>query len=146
MVEVRLLQAMAADTPTDALHFLQDALKMAQPEGFIRTFVDQGEPMKALLERSKSQGGELKEYILILLSAFGETGRVSITQTLVEPLSERELDVLRLLEQGMSNGEIAQRLVVTIGTVKSHVHSIIDKLGVSSRTQAVAQARVLKLL
>jgi LuxR family maltose regulon positive regulatory protein len=88
----------------------------------------------------------LKEYILILLSAFGETGRVSITQTLVEPLSERELDVLRLLEQGMSNGEIAQRLVVTIGTVKSHVHSIIDKLGVSSRTQAVAQARVLKLL
>jgi LuxR family maltose regulon positive regulatory protein len=146
MVEVRLLQSLAADAPEDALHFLRDALKMAQPEGFIRTFVDKGESMKALLERLKSQGGELKEYILTLLSAFGETGRISIPQPLIEPLSERELDVLRLLEQGMSNGEIAKRLVVTIGTVKSHVHSIIDKLEVSSRTQAVAQARVLKLL
>jgi LuxR family maltose regulon positive regulatory protein len=146
MVEVRLLQALAAETPPDALQFLQDALKIAQPEGFIRTFLDKGEPIKALLERFKSQGGELKEYILLLLSAFGESGRISISQPLVEPLSERELDVLRLLEQGMSNGEIARRLVVTIGTVKSHVHSIIDKLGVSSRSQAVVQARILKLL
>ena len=145
-IEVRLLQALAADTPSDALHFLQDALKMAQPEGFIRTFVDKGEPVKALLERLKSQGGEFKEYILTLLSAFGEMGKVPSPQALVEPLSERELDVLRLMEQGMSNGEIAQRLVVTVGTVKSHVHNIISKLGVSSRTQAVAQARVLKLL
>ena len=145
-VEVRLLQALASDTPTEALHFLQDALKMAQPEGFIRTFVDKGEPMKALLERLKSQGGELKGYILTLLSAFVETGRVSISQPQVEPLSDRELDVLRLLDKGLSNGEIAQRLVVTVGTVKSHVHSIISKLGVSSRTQAVAQARILKLL
>ena len=75
MVEVRALQALAADTPDDALHFLQDALKRAQPEGFIRTFVDKGEPMKALLERLKSQGGELKSYILTILAAFGETGR-----------------------------------------------------------------------
>jgi LuxR family maltose regulon positive regulatory protein len=146
MVEARLLQSLAADIPVDALHFLRDALKMAQPEGFIRTFVDKGESMKALLERLKAQGGELKEYILTLLSAFDKTSRVSGLQPLIEPLSERELDVLRLLEQGMSNGEIAKRLVVTIGTVKSHVHSIIDKLEVSSRTQAVAQARVLKLL
>jgi LuxR family maltose regulon positive regulatory protein len=146
MIEVRLLQALAADAPNDALHFLQDALKMAQPEGFIRTFVDKGEPVKALLERLKSQGGDLKEYILSLLSAFGETVRVLAPQALVEPLSERELDVLHLLEQGMSNGEIAKRLVVTIGTVKSHVHSIINKLGVSNRSQAVIQARSLKLL
>jgi LuxR family maltose regulon positive regulatory protein len=146
MVEVRILQALAAETPADALHFLQDALKKAQPEGYIRTFVDKGEPIKALLERLKSQGGEQKEYILMLLSAFGETGRDTAPQPLVERLSERELDVLRLLEKGMSNGEIAQRLVVTIGTVKSHVHSIIDKLGVSSRAQAVAQARLLKLI
>ncbi|MFZ0532602.1 MAG: LuxR C-terminal-related transcriptional regulator, partial [Anaerolineales bacterium] len=146
MVEARLLQSLAADTPVDALHFLRDALKMAQPEGFIRTFVDKGESMKALLERLKAQGGELKEYILTLLSAFDKTSRASGLQPLIEPLSERELDVLRLLEQGMSNGEIAKRLVVTVGTVKSHVHSIIDKLEVSSRTQAVAQARVLKLL
>jgi LuxR family maltose regulon positive regulatory protein len=146
VVEVRALQAMAAATPTDAMHFLEEALKKARPESFIRTFVDKGEPMKALLERLRSQGGESREYILAILAAFGQPCGASPSQLLVETLSERELDVLRLLEQGMSNGEIAQRLVVSIGTVKSHVHSIIDKLGVSSRTQAVAQARVLKLL
>ncbi len=146
MVDVRLLQALAADIPGDALHFLQEALKMAQPEGFIRTFIDKGQPVKALLERLKSQGGELKEYILSLLAAFGDTGKLVKPQGLIEPLSERELEVLRLLDQGLSNGDIAQRLVVTIGTVKSHVHHIIDKLGVNSRIQAVAQAKVLKLI
>ncbi len=88
----------------------------------------------------------MKEYILTLLSAFGETSKIVSPQGLVEPLSERELEVLRLLEQGMSNGEIAQHLVVTVGTVKSHVHNIIDKLGVSNRAQAVVQAKVLKLI
>jgi LuxR family maltose regulon positive regulatory protein len=146
MVEIRLLQALAADNHSDAFHFLHDALKMAQPEGFIRTFVDKGQPVKALLERLKSQGGEQKEYLLTILSAFGELGRVPVPQELVEPLSERELDVLWLLGQGLSNGEIAQRLIISVGTVKTHVHNIIDKLGVSSRAQAVAQARVLKLL
>ena len=146
MVEVRLLQAMATDTPEDALHFLQEALKIAKPEGFIRTFIDKGLPVKALVERLKPQGGELKEYILTLLAAFGDSGKLAKPQNLVESLSEREVEVLLLLAQGMSNGEIAQRLVVTIGTVKSHVHSIIDKLGVSNRMQAVAQARKLKLL
>ncbi|OGO29474.1 MAG: hypothetical protein A2Z16_12015 [Chloroflexi bacterium RBG_16_54_18] len=146
VVEVRVLQAIAATTPADALHFLQDALMRAQPEGFIRTFVDKGEPLKALLERLKSQGGELKEYILTILSAFGERGRVATPQRLVEPLSERELDVLRLVAEGMSNGEIAERLVVSVGTVKTHVHNLLDKLGVSSRTQAIARARELALL
>jgi LuxR family maltose regulon positive regulatory protein len=143
---VRALQALAATTPSDALRFLEDALKQARAEGFIRTFVDKGEPMKALLERLKSRGGGLKEYILSILSAFGETGRASIPQPLVDPLSERELDVLRLVAEGMSNGEIADRLVVSVGTVKTHVHSIIEKMDVHSRTQAVAQARELKLL
>ena len=146
MVEVRLLQSLAADAPAEALQYLQEALKMAQPEGFIRTIVDKGGPVKALLERVKAQGGKLKEYILTLLSVFGEAGKLSVAQSLIEPLSARELEVLGLIERGMSNGEIAHRLVVTIGTVKSHVHSIIDKLGVSSRSQAVAQARILKLL
>ena len=145
-IEVRALQALAATTPSDALRFLEDALKQARAEGFIRTFVDKGEPMKALLERLKSRGGGLKEYILSILSAFGETGRASIPQPLVDPLSERELDVLRLVAEGMSNGEIADRLVVSVGTVKTHVHSIIEKMDVHSRTQAVAQARELKLL
>jgi len=145
-IEVCALQALATTAPADALHFLRDALQMAQPEGFIRTFVDKGEPMKALLERLRSQGGELKEYILTILSAFGRPCRASPSQPLVEPLSERELDVLRLLGQGMSNGEIAKRLVVSVGTVKTHVHSIINKLGVNSRMQAVARAKELALL
>jgi LuxR family maltose regulon positive regulatory protein len=134
-IEIRLLQALAAESPQGALHFMLEALKMAQPEGFIRTFVDKGQPVKALLERLKSQGGESKEYILTLLASFGETNKVSTSQGLVEPLSERELDVLRLMEQGLSNGEIAKRLVVTTGTVKSHVHNIINKLGVSTASR-----------
>jgi ATP/maltotriose-dependent transcriptional regulator MalT len=146
MVEVRLLQSLAANSPEAALGFLQEALNMALSERFIRTFVDKGEPVKKQLERLKSQGGNLKEYILTLLSAFGETSKIVSPQGMVEPLSERELEVLRLLEQGMSNGEIAQRLVVTVGTVKSHVHNIIEKLGVSNRAQAVVQAKVLKLI
>lgn len=146
VIEVLLLQALAADTPAESLHFLEEALQKARPEGFIRLFLDKGEPMQALLERMRSQGGELKEYILTLLAAFGEPGGASLQQPLVEPLSARELEVLRLVAQGMSNGEIAERLVVSVGTVKTHVHSIIDKLGVHSRTQAVARARELDLL
>src|SRR3989304_2054830 len=71
MIDVRAWQALAAETPGDAIRFLQGALMMAQPEGFIRTFVDKGEPMKFLLERMKSEGGEMKDYVLTLLSAFG---------------------------------------------------------------------------
>jgi LuxR family maltose regulon positive regulatory protein len=146
IVEIRLLQALSAESPEGALQFMEEALKMAQPEGFIRTFVDKGEQVKILLERLKSQGGDLKEYILTLLASFGETSKVSASQGLVEPLSERELEVLRLLEQGLSNGGIAERLVVTTGTAKSHVHNIITKLGVSNRAQAVVQAKLLKLI
>lgn len=146
VIEVRALQALAADTPSDAIHFLQSALKMAQPEGFIRTFVDKGEPMKLLLERLKSEGGELKEYILMILSAFGETGKASISQPLVEPMSERELEILRLLADGLSNREIAEKLVISVGTAKSHVHHILEKVGGNSRAQAVAKARELGLL
>lgn len=146
VIEVRTLQALAASEPADALYFLGDALHKAQSEGFVRTFVDKGEPLKALLERLKSQGGELKGYILSLLSAFGEAAGATVPQPFIEPLSGRELEVLRLLAEGLSNGEIAQRLIVSVGTVKTHVHSIIEKLGVSNRTQAVARSRELALL
>jgi LuxR family maltose regulon positive regulatory protein len=145
-VEVHALQALAAPTPAEALQFLEDALNLGHAEGFIRTFVDKGEPMKALLERLKPQGGALKQYILAILAAFGESGKAALPQPLVEPLSERELEVLRLVAEGMSNGEIAEHLVVSLGTVKTHVHSIIEKLDVQSRTQAVARARDLSLL
>jgi LuxR family maltose regulon positive regulatory protein len=110
MVEVRALQALAADSPDAALHFLQDALKRAEPEGYLRTFVDKGEPMQALLNRLKSQKGALKGYIQTVLAAFGETSRATHKQLQVEPLSGREVEVLRLLGQGMSNGEIAKKI------------------------------------
>jgi LuxR family maltose regulon positive regulatory protein len=146
VIEVRTLQALAATTPAEALHFLEDALEQAQPEGFIRTFVDKGEPMKALLERLKSQGGERKPYILKLLAAFGETDRISKPQQLVVPMSERELEILHLLANGLSNRAIAERLVISVGTTKSHVHNILEKLGSDSRMQAVVKARDLNLL
>ena len=147
MIDVCAWQALAADTPKEALQFLQTALKMAQPEGFIRTFVDKGEPMKFLLERMKAEGGELKDYVLTLLSAFGEEKAQGIrNQPLVEAMSERELEILRLMAEGLSNRDIAERLVITVGTAKSHVHHILEKLGTESRMQATAKAREIGLI
>jgi LuxR family maltose regulon positive regulatory protein len=147
MINVRAWQALAAKTPAEAIRFLQDALKMGQPDGFIRAFVDKGEPMKFLLERMRAEGGELKEYVLTLLSAFGER-KVggSKNQPQVEAMSERELEILRLLAEGLSNRDIAERLVITVGTAKSHVHHILEKMGTESRLQAVAKARELGLV
>jgi LuxR family maltose regulon positive regulatory protein len=146
MMETRLLQALATASSTEALQFLREALKMAQPEGFIRTFLDMGKPMKLLLKRLKPEGGELNDYVLTLLSAFGESAGVSKDQPLVEPMSERELEVLRLLADGLSNCEITERLVITVGTAKSHVHHILEKMGTESRMQAAAKARELGLV
>jgi LuxR family maltose regulon positive regulatory protein len=147
MIDVRAWQSLAAETPPDAIRFLQDALKMAQPEKFIRTFVDKGQPMKFLLERMKAEGGELKDYVLTLLSAFGEEKAGGArNQPLVGAMSERELEILRLMAEGLSNREIAERLVITVGTAKSHVHHILEKLGTESRMQAAAKARELGLV
>ncbi|NJD58596.1 MAG: response regulator transcription factor, partial [Anaerolineae bacterium] len=81
-----------------------------------------------------------------ILAAFGPEKSAPGAQPLVEPLSERELEILRLLADGLSNMQIARRLVIGVGTAKSHVHHIIEKLGCTSRTQAVAKARQLNLL
>jgi LuxR family maltose regulon positive regulatory protein len=95
----------------------------------------------------KAEGGELKEYVLTLLAAFGgETAQGSRAQPLVEAMSERELEILRLMEKGLSNREIAERLVITVGTTKSHVHHILEKLGTGSRMQATVKAKELGLL
>lgn len=146
LVEVRALQALAAETPAEAIQFLREALQQAQPEGLIRTFVDKGEPMRALLNRLRSEAGELKAYVLTLLSTFDGPAEASRPQPFLEPMSARELEILRLLAEGHSNREIAERLVVGVGTIKSHVHHILDKLGCDSRAQAAAKARGLGLL
>jgi LuxR family maltose regulon positive regulatory protein len=155
-IEILTLEALAhqarGDT-TQALATLERALSLAEPEGYVRIFLDEGEPMAQLLRQAASRG-IAPEYVGKLLAAFdvSERGSMEIArphsraQPLVEPLSEREMEVLRLLATGLSNREIAEELVVTVGTVKWHLHNIYGKLGVRSRVQAVAQARELALL
>jgi LuxR family maltose regulon positive regulatory protein len=130
-----------------ALSALERALALGEPEGYVRTFVDEGEPMAMLLRLALSQG-MAPNYVARLLAAFGKEIEPTppAMESLVEPLSERELQVLRLVVAGLSNPEIAQELVIAVSTVKSHVNHIYGKLGVESRTQAVVKAQELALL
>jgi LuxR family maltose regulon positive regulatory protein len=134
-----------------ALEDLARALDLAEPEGYARTFLDLGEPMAALLRQVASRGIS-PAYSSKLLAAFGAERKRGLTaapsgaQPLVEPLSDRELEVLQLLADGLSNPEIGRRLFISLPTVKSHTRNIYGKLGVHSRKQAVAQARALGIL
>jgi len=141
----------------EALSALERALTLAEPEGYVRTFVDEGEPMRGLLSqvlvaqqkgRQALSRGIAPNYVARLLAAFGEKAEPAspAMEALVEPLTEREMDVLRLVVAGLSNAEIAEELVIAVSTVKSHVNHIYGKLGVRSRTQAVARAQELALL
>jgi LuxR family maltose regulon positive regulatory protein len=137
-----------------AMQVLAEALALAEPEGFIRLFVDEASPMAQLLARlnasREGEGLRLKEYIHKLLAAVGEqddTHSSSFSlQPLVEPLTQRELEVLQLIAQGLSNDEIGKRLFLALDTVKGHNRRIFDKLQVQRRTEAVARARELRLL
>jgi LuxR family maltose regulon positive regulatory protein len=137
----------------EAMKTLQRALSLAEPEGYVRIFVDAGEPMAELL-RSALRERIMPDYVSVLLASFGTTtgrdGSTGITVPRVKPMSEpitrRELEVLRLLAAGASNQQIAEELVLVTGTVKAHLLNIYRKLDVHSRTQAVARARELRLL
>lgn len=149
-LEILILQALvfsAQGKGTEALPVLQRALTLAEPEGYIRLFVDEGEPMVALLRHAYAHG-IAPGYVAILLSAAGSPtlAAPSPAGSLLEPLTERELDVLRLLVAGLSNAAMARELIITVGTVKSHVNHIYGKLGVQSRSQAIARAHTLHLL
>jgi LuxR family maltose regulon positive regulatory protein len=113
----------------------------------VRTFLDEGEPMAKLLRRALTQG-IAPNYVARLLAAFGEEAPSlsPAMDALVEPLTEREMDVLRLIVAGLSNAEIAEELFVAVSTVKSHVNHIYGKLGVENRIQAVERARTLGLV
>ncbi|MCB9078607.1 MAG: hypothetical protein H6631_13490 [Anaerolineaceae bacterium] len=169
LIKALVLQALvlqALGHTSQALPPLNQALSLAEPEGFIRLFVDEGEPMSNLLRQAHAHG-IAPDYVTKLLAAFdaegagrqsrlepveGEAGEKSPlpprspTSLLIEPLSERELELLRLVADGLSNQEIAQELFLAVGTVKKHLNNIFGKLSVSSRTQAVAYARELDLL
>jgi LuxR family maltose regulon positive regulatory protein len=126
----------------DALRALARALMLAEPEGYVRTFIGKGSQMAAMLQSAAAQGHS-PEYVKQLLEAFGE--QVSPDAPL-EALTERELDVLRGMAAGLTNAEIAEELVIAQSTVKTHINRIYGKLGVTHRTQAVAMARELQLI
>jgi len=136
-----------------ALLVLGEALALAEPGGFIRTFVDEGPPMASLIYEALSRG-IAPDYVRRLLAAFPGTEpeqrdpseSQASEPTLIEPLSEREREVLQLIAEGLTNPEIASRLFLALNTVKTHASNIYSKLGVHSRTQAVARARALGLL
>jgi LuxR family maltose regulon positive regulatory protein len=136
-----------------AVELLDEALAMAEPGGFIRLFVDEGAPMARLLYEACSRGVHAG-YVRRLLAAFPVDGAdedappttPAAGTRLAEPLSRRELEVLPLIADGLTNQEIAVRLFLSLHTVKAHARNIYAKLGVSSRTQAAAKGRALGLL
>ncbi len=158
MLQILMVTALvhhAAGNTPQAFASLERCLRLAQPEGYFRTFVDEGEPMRALLSAfqtwiEKQLGGpprELRLYLGKLLSAFAQpAGTGKPAPGMVEGLSQRELEVLRLIAQGLSNLEISKRLFLALNTVKGHNRIIFDKLQVQNRTKAVARARELGLL
>ena len=132
---------------------LWQAISLAQPEEYQRIFLDLGQPIRELLGRSPRRAAVSGEYIRTLLKAFEqEKGTESSplpsarSSEMIDPLSVRELEVLQLLAEGLSNKEIANRLVVTPGTIKQHLKNICRKLDVHGRMQAVRRGRELKLL
>jgi LuxR family maltose regulon positive regulatory protein len=144
-IEILALQALALEAqgrPVQAFSALKKALSLAEPEGYVRTFVDEGIPMAALLRRALSQG-ITPDYARQLLAAFDEP---IVASPLVESLTRREMEVLRLIADGLKNQDIADHLVISVATVKRHVTNIYGKLGVSRRVQAIARAQDLGLL
>ncbi len=153
LIEVLVLRAVALEMQADtqsALAVLMQALSLAQSEGYVRVFLDEGKPIETLLKTAVTRWGdrELLAYARELLAAFGDgsappaAGEAPHTDI----LSERELEVLHLMATGCSNREIANELVIAIGTVKRHTANIFDRLDVRNRTEAVARARQLGLL
>jgi LuxR family maltose regulon positive regulatory protein len=140
------LASHARGDPHGALASLGRAMALAEPEGYVRVFLDEGPPMATLLQLAL-KGRGAPAYARRLLAAFREPGRdAPTTQLLIEPISERELDVLRLLGSELSGPDIARELVVSLNTVRTHTKSIYAKLGVNSRRAAVGRAAELGLL
>jgi LuxR family maltose regulon positive regulatory protein len=151
-IEIQALRALACQSKGDveqAMTALESALSLAEPGGYVRIFVDGGQPMARLLYQA-AERGIAPEYTGRLLAAFPVSEATppspDLPAELIEPLTEREIEVLELIAQGLSNKEIAQQLVLSLPTVKWHTSNIYGKLAVKNRTQAVAKARGLGIL
>ena len=156
MIDTLIVQALAFEAlgrEAEALRALERALALAEPERYTRIFLDEGLPMQRLLYQAVEHGIQ-SEYAGRLLVAFevAPAGKVPEPPStvrpvpVVEPLTPREIEILSLLAEGLSNREIAQRLFISLSTVKRHNATIFGKLAVNSRTQAIARGRDLGLL
>jgi LuxR family maltose regulon positive regulatory protein len=158
LIEILILMALAlkkSGKSDQACIALTQSLALGEPEGYLRIFLDEGRPMEELLQTcSRKVEGSIKAYTEKLLIAFkmppGRQTGSSTSPYQPEPLSEsltgRESEILHLLAAGLSNREIAERLYLSEGTVKTHTHNLYGKLGVQSRTRAIARAKELNLL
>lgn len=152
IVEVESLQAIALQAlgkKPEAITVLSNALKLAEPEGFVRIFVDQGQAVKELLEMTRKEEEEktIVAYIDRLLEAYTHKPGMEVTapsrqkRHIIEPLSDREMEVLRLLPTGLSSTEMAEELTISVNTLRTHLKNIYAKLGVHSRYEAIERAR-----
>jgi len=155
VIEILVLRALAHQRLGDlaaALACLERALTLAEPEGYVRVFVDEGPPLVSLLRAVArlahgEEQGVAPGYVRRLLAALSRTDHdLPVTRGLIEPLSERELDVLRLLGTDLDGPAIARELMVSLNTMRTHTKNIYAKLAVSNRRAAVRQARELDLL
>jgi LuxR family maltose regulon positive regulatory protein len=156
VIEILILQAMVFQSVGDTsqtMVALEQALTLAEPRGFVRIFVDEGPTMARLLHEALNHG-IAPDYVCRMLAAFpvAESELTDLSKSqglqteLFEPLSERELEVLQLIAEGLTNPEIAIRLYLSVNTVKAHTRNIYGKLDSHSRMQAVANARAFGIL
>ena len=153
LIEILIVQALAHEARGDisaALGPLKRALKLAAPEGYLRIFVDEGAPMARLLYQTLSDGMET-DHVRRLLGAFPETEPAKTASPesqpdMIEPLSEREIEVLQLIAEGMTNQEVADKLYLSVHTIKVHARNIYAKLGVKNRLQAAEKGKTLGIL
>ena len=156
MIEILNLQALAMQAAGDtqqAVNALEQSLNLAEPKRFLYTYINEGPSMGRLLLDALSRNVS-REYVQKLLNNFPveqleknqQQQMKSLGSQLIEPLTDRELDVLRLIAAGLSRQEIASELFVSINTIKTHARNIYQKLGVNSQMQAVSKARNLGLL
>jgi len=154
-LDILLVQALAHEAQGNrpqALDALEHTLALAEPEGYVRIFVDEGEAMRLLIEKqSRNRDHPLSDYVDKLLAAFTQpvaapkSAIIHQKSDMIEPLSERELEVLKLLRSELSGPEIAQQLIVSLHTLRTHTNNIYNKLGVNNRRAAVRRAEELDL-